>query len=323
MKDLYERLNLSPDVPESMIRRRLQRIDDEELEQAVQEVLLHSGRQEVYDRNHRLLKTIGELRARLKLNGGANWRRGSAYRDFSVASKDVDSQGRTNQSSTSPGKNQSGASTPGVTPIQLLKRFGQLLLTIAKQRAGLLIFLGIIGIAIWTSDGNGDVDSTESSPDETVNVSPDQGSDSGDDIGEQRGRGTYPHDPEPLPENGTWWDYTSDRKIAPLQISVSSEEHYYVKVVNAYTEERVVDLFIRSGQTARVEVPTGTYRLKYAVGETWYGREHQFGPETGYFKADDAFTFEIVGQQVRGHKIELILQQGGNLSTQSIPEGEF
>lgn len=344
MKDLYDRLNLSPDVTESMIRQRLRQIEDEELERTAREILLHSGRKEVYDRNHQLLKTIGDLRARLKLNSGANWRKGKASQDFSVASKEVDSQEQIWEARKAPTPtwiSQQWLSTVGVTPSRLLSRAGQLFLRIATRRAGLILFLGILGIVIWTSDGDGDGDSSEFSPDESVDVSPKldvptkpkpdvqldvptkEGTGSGDDVGMQGGSDTYPHDPEPLPENGTWWDYTSDRQIAPLQISVSSDEHYYVKVLDAYTEERIMALFIRSGRTASLEVPTGTYRLRYAVGETWYGQEHQFGPETKYFEAEDTFTFESEGRQVTGHEIELILQTGGNLSTQQIPKGKF
>jgi hypothetical protein len=329
MKDLYDRLSISPDTSEGIIRRRLQRIDDEELTQEVQEVLLHSGRREVYDRNHRFLKTIGELRARLKLNDGANWRKGKASRDFSVDSKKEGSQEQfwedrnaTRQSSTAPGKSQRGASSTGVTPMRFLKKVGQLLLTIAARRP-VLILLGIVGIAVWASNGSSGVDSPEPSPDETVNVPPSQGSTPGNHTRNHEGSDTYPHDPQPLPENGTWWSNTSERRIAPLRISVSPKKHYYIKIVDAHTERRVLTLFIRSGQTAKVEVPTGTFRLRYAVGDNWYGREYKFGPEDRHFEADDTFTFEIDGQQVRGHRIELILQQGGNLSVEPIPEEEF
>jgi hypothetical protein len=129
--------------------------------------------------------------------------------------------------------------------------------------------------------------------------------------------------PEPLPGNGTWWKYTSEELIAPLQISVSEGHHYYVKVTESFTDEKVLTVFIRSGQTIEVEVPTGSYDLKYAIGDTWYGRQHLFGPETEYLEANDTFNFEIVGQRVRGHRIELIVQEGGNLSTAPIPESEF
>jgi hypothetical protein len=140
---------------------------------------------------------------------------------------------------------------------------------------------------------------------------------------DQQAGQSFSGEPKSLPENGTWWEYTSERQIAPLRISVSSGEHYYIKVVDAYTEARVLTLFIRSGRTAQVDVPLGTYRLKYAVGDTWYGREDRFGSETRYFEAEDTFDFEVVGNQVRGHRIELILQEGGNLTTESIPEGKF
>jgi len=129
--------------------------------------------------------------------------------------------------------------------------------------------------------------------------------------------------PEPLPSNGTWWRYTSKELIAPLRISVSEGQHYYVKLTDAFTGETVLTVFIQSGRTIEVEAPTGRYNLKYAIGDTWYGQEHLFGPKTEYMKADGTFNFEIIGNRVRGHGVELIVQQGGNLRTDPIPESEF
>jgi hypothetical protein len=188
---------------------------------------------------------------------------------------------------------------------------------------GFIVIIGLCGIITWATDKFDGNDIAESSSGQVENVVPSQNGSSSSDGGTQEEQQSFSGTPEPLPENGTWWDYTSERQVAPLRISVSSRKHYYIKVVDAYTEARVLTLFIRSGQTAQVEVPTGTYRLKYAVGDTWYGQDDYFGPETRYLEADDIFSFEIVGQQVKGHKIELILQEGGNLSTERISEGKF
>jgi hypothetical protein len=202
-----------------------------------------------------------------------------------------------------------------------LKGVGQALLAIALVFAGVVALnLGIhetIGVGTIESS-SGKTGAASSAPEEERS-SEETGS---PNETQQSGQPAF-GEPEPTPENGTWWDNTSDRRIAPLKISVSSDEHYYIKVVDAYSEVSVLALFVRSGRTAQIEVPTGTYRLKYAVGDTWYGQEQLFGPDTRYLEAEDTFTFEVVGQRVRGHEVELILQQNGNLRTDQIPQSEF
>jgi len=128
---------------------------------------------------------------------------------------------------------------------------------------------------------------------------------------------------QPLPSNGKMWAHTSAPRIAPLRVSVSFGSHYYIKVVRFDTTIPVVSFIVRSGQRAEVEVPTGSYELKYATGETWYGPEYLFGPDTKYYEAEDIMYFRRSGQQVEGYYVELIAQEGGNLRTSTIPADKF
>ena len=91
------------------------------------------------------------------------------------------------------------------------------------------------------------------------------------------------------------------------------------------TGELIAEVFVREGQRASIEVPLGTYELTYATGRTWYGPKAGalFGPETGYAKADDTFTFRIDGTQIQGYTIELYLQTHGNLETKPMSAREF
>ena len=88
---------------------------------------------------------------------------------------------------------------------------------------------------------------------------------------------TYPS--QPLPYNGRIRTYTYGERIAPLEIRASTGSHYLVKLVNRYRNTPVMTIFVRSGMTASVDVPLGTYELRYAAGNTWYGNEHLFGTE--------------------------------------------
>lgn len=124
---------------------------------------------------------------------------------------------------------------------------------------------------------------------------------------------------QPLPETGA----TNKPNLygdSPLQIKTNSGSHYWVKIVNAYNEqEEVVSYFIRGGETLDVTLPTGSYVVKYAYGDTWYGEEHLFGENTGYSKADEVFEF----YHNQGYVIELIQQLNGNLHTTIIDESQF
>jgi curved DNA-binding protein CbpA len=130
--------------------------------------------------------------------------------------------------------------------------------------------------------------------------------------------------PKPLPQNGYLKWFTTEDPIAPLKIRVpSGNTHYYVKIVHANTARPVAAIFIRAGQSVSLKVPLGYYEIKYAMGTTWYGTKYLFGPETTVAKADKTFDFLIDNEQVHGHTVELIKQQGGNLHTSEISLEDF
>ena len=83
MRDLYKRLELPPDATENQVLNRLAAVDDETREAATL-VLLDSRRRVIYDRNHRVLSTIGTLRSHLAMNLKPFWAR-SGCGDFSQA----------------------------------------------------------------------------------------------------------------------------------------------------------------------------------------------------------------------------------------------
>lgn len=111
--------------------------------------------------------------------------------------------------------------------------------------------------------------------------------------------------------------------IAPLAIRTDSGSDYYVKVVNADNDNDTLAIYIHGGETVEVEVPLGSYEIRYASGNNWYGDELKFGPETSYNKADEIFTFSDTGYQVSGYTITLYQVADGNLQTKSINESQF
>lgn len=126
-----------------------------------------------------------------------------------------------------------------------------------------------------------------------------------------------------LPYNGAIRAFTGEERIAPLTIKAAQGVHFLVKLVDADSTRPVLTVFVRSGDTVRVKVPLGSYQVRYASGEKWYGYKYLFGPETSYSKADKTFEFDVVGEEIRGYTITLYKVIDGNLHTWPIRREEF
>jgi hypothetical protein len=128
---------------------------------------------------------------------------------------------------------------------------------------------------------------------------------------------------QPLPPNGSLRRETRDEAIARFKISSSGSSHHLVKMEDAYTSRSVLTVFVRAGQDVEIRVPLGTYVVKYAAGEKWYGYQDRFGPNTAYSKADQNLEFARRGNQITGYSITLYAVSGGNLSTTGIAAGHL
>ena len=132
------------------------------------------------------------------------------------------------------------------------------------------------------------------------------------------------------PANGTvshtYDPYGSNISVLTIKLpSYETTTYYYLKLVNSTTDEIVQSVFIHPGKTQSINVPCGTYELKYACGSKWYGYEQLFGEYGSYSKSDAPVTFE------QGYEYELTLKSyvnsgtpGGNsLNTDDIDLKDF
>lgn len=128
----------------------------------------------------------------------------------------------------------------------------------------------------------------------------------------------------PRPSSGLYSQNLYEQPaIAPLEIRSQSGSDYFVKVTNQYTGDDISTIYIRGGDTVSIEVPLGTYEIKYASGETWYGDQKLFGTQTSYSKADELFTFSDTGYQITGYTITLYQVVNGNLQTITLDPSQF
>jgi hypothetical protein len=129
---------------------------------------------------------------------------------------------------------------------------------------------------------------------------------------------------QPLPPNGHVRPPVNASQTAPFRILTSGgDTHYVLKLVESGTGRSVLTVFVRSGHQVDIRVPFGTYVVKYASGQKWYGYQHLFGPYTVYTKADSTFPFRREGNQIKGFSITLYAVEGGNLSTLPLTPKDF
>jgi hypothetical protein len=129
--------------------------------------------------------------------------------------------------------------------------------------------------------------------------------------------------PTRLPRSGEIRTYTTMERVAPLQIQTSPGSNYLVRLYDASTGRIVLSVFIQGGRAERIDAPLGTYVLKYASGEAWYGYTHLFGPSAVYTKADELFSFTFDGDRYVGYTVTLYNVANGNLRTSRISADQF
>lgn len=344
MKDLYKRIGLpsQTDNVDEIINALNNSGASFKDKDSVQCVLLDAQRKTVYDRNHKLLKTIGQVRANIGLNRTPLW--------LSVDCHDFDCEPMVPIEKVQLRENSSFV----VVFFSGLRRLVLALLyylIVWGLIIGVLVMIGFIVDSCVNNTKTKSYDRPTSSysyevPKSTQHREP---TESVIVLKESDKHNAYTSSPkdyqkteiplrldpqismiefnEPvqlLPLNGFTERYHSSEAIAPFEIRTRyGSGNYYVKMVDYYTKKTVLTIFVRDGQSVNIDVPLGTYELKYAVGKNWYGNEHLFGPDTACSKAKDRFEFERHGDEITGYTVELYLQINGNLETNTIPVSSF
>ena len=117
--------------------------------------------------------------------------------------------------------------------------------------------------------------------------------------------------------------------IAPLKIETPASADYILKLVNTLNASEEMVIYVRRASNYETKVPLGTYSIRGAFGQTWYGEKYLFGPDTSYFKLvqkdgkSDQFSFRHTGNHVNGYFVQLIEQVAGNLETSTIKAEDF
>lgn len=73
--------------------------------------------------------------------------------------------------------------------------------------------------------------------------------------------------------------------------------HYAIWVQDWYTGTLVSTFYLRSGEVIEAELPLGTYRLAFAVGQGWQDHKLLFGATTTITRAKHPFGTLKGGQE--------------------------
>ena len=129
-----------------------------------------------------------------------------------------------------------------------------------------------------------------------------------------------------LPPNGIINMFTSEERLAPFTVTAPTNNNYLIKMENATTKKTSMYIFVKAGTTATTKIPLGTYRMKIAYGQKWYGITKLFGEQTQYgiIKQTLPFTTQIKNNKkyYMGQIIKL-KAINGNLTTKRISKIEF
>jgi len=118
-------------------------------------------------------------------------------------------------------------------------------------------------------------------------------------------------------------DWSGMKRVAPLDILTPPGDNYYVKLEDTETGAKLIFLYAVGGQKLSVLVPPGTYKMKFAFGQTWYGPKYLFGDETSAIEGDRNLEFRHDAVADSGHVVTLIPQPDGNFPFHVIPADKF
>ena len=303
MRNLYKALGLaSPKVEEAELRASIERCPNAELARRARAVLLDPARRRHYDATLHQLQHIARLRANLGLASSPTWTR-------SVPAGEFDVQPDGNPSRFESLKSRLAVVGRAVQAAQAQKRQGM-------SFCGCMFWLAVLILiaSAWDSCQKPSRGSATTS----------SASSSARARGERRST-TQPAFSESalvLPRTGQLWG--KDTPLAPLKVTTRDATYaYYVKLVPVGGREAVAEYFIRPGERLDALAPLGSYELRYAAGQVWYGTTHLFGPDTACSRAESTFDFRELSDGYSGYTVELFLQVNGNLRTERLAPEDF
>lgn len=117
---------------------------------------------------------------------------------------------------------------------------------------------------------------------------------------------------QPFPETGELFhDDNYKTRSCALVIRTPADEisKNYIKIYSV-TDDLVCAMAIGSGKSAKVWLPAGEYRIKYAYGGDWFGEDDLFGDTGTYCVLNNGFASGVFFKLESGYSYTLSLRTG-------------
>ena len=118
-------------------------------------------------------------------------------------------------------------------------------------------------------------------------------------------------------ESGTMIKEPADERTSSLTVTPSSEYNTYIYLESKTKKANDMSFIVKKGEETTVSVPLDKYIMYWANGDTWYGGDYLFGPQTTYQKDPEEWDFS---NYTWSFKLETT---DGNLSGETVEEDEF
>jgi len=75
--------------------------------------------------------------------------------------------------------------------------------------------------------------------------------------------------------------------INPSFRGINHDTNYFIEVINWQSDKVTTTAFVRAGDMVKILIPFGAYKIRYALGNQWYGEKKLFGADK--FGSDDMY----------------------------------
>ena len=109
------------------------------------------------------------------------------------------------------------------------------------------------------------------------------------------------------------------RRDSVLKVNTSKDASYVIKIVDPYDGEVIMMCYLPAGISQEIDVPSGTFEIRYTSGTEWFGDDEMFGAKGSYAKANRLFSFS----EGSGYELTLYRVPNGNLHTSRMKKEDF
>ena len=124
---------------------------------------------------------------------------------------------------------------------------------------------------------------------------------------------------EQPPNYSFWIKEPKYRCNSVLKVNTSRDASYVIKFVDPYDGEVILMCYLPSGVSQEIDLPSGTFEIRYTCGTEWFGNDKMFGDKGAYAKADHTFQFS----EGSGYELTLYRVRNGNLHTSIMRKEDF